>query len=57
MALVAIVELVVMRSRFHLVLETTVFACRRVFRDRVQLDVLHGMTQSTATTVTYSYMA
>ena len=50
------IKLVVMRSRLHVAVETAVFACRRVFGDRVQLDALPGMTKSIATTTTYSYM-
>jgi hypothetical protein len=52
-----IIKLAVMRSRIPAALETAAFACHRVFGDRVQVDALPGMTQSTASTTTYSYMA
>ena len=44
-----IIKLAVMRSRLPVALETAAFACHRVFGDRVQVDALPGMTQSTAT--------
>ena len=54
---VMIIKLAGMRSRLPAALETAAFACHRVFGDSAQVDALPGMTQSTTTTTTYSYMA